>query len=176
MVGFERGDVVAEVAMLAGDYELAADCLRAWCDACEKRGELVFLPTYAPKLGRALCTLGRFDEAEPLADLSRELGREHDLSAEILWRQVKARVQASRGEHDKAEQLARQAVAIGERTDGLNFQGDALCDLAEVLETAGKAEEAVAALRQALERYERKKNLVMAGRVRERLSTTAARR
>ena len=38
-----------------------------------------------------------------------------------------------RGEHAEAERLAREAVAIAERTDALNCQGDALCDLAEVL-------------------------------------------
>ena len=36
------------------------------------------LSTYAPKLGRSLCELGRYDEAEPLAELGRELGDEGD--------------------------------------------------------------------------------------------------
>ena len=76
---------------------------------------------------------------------------------------------ARRGEHAEAERLAREAVAIGEGTDALNWQGDAYADLAEVLLLGGKADEAVAALEQALERYERKGNLVMAGRARARL-------
>ncbi len=46
----------------------------------------------------------------------------------------------------------------------------ALADLAEVLELAGRREEAAAALEQALELYERKGNLVMAERTRERLA------
>ena len=44
----------------------------------------------------------------------------------------------------------------------LNAQGDAYADLAEVLLLGGKAEESAAALEQALDRYERKGNLVMA--------------
>ncbi len=60
--------------------------------------------------------------------------------------------------------------AIIERTDALNWQGDALCDLAEVLHAAGRSDEAAATLEQALERYERKKNLPMAAQVRERLA------
>jgi hypothetical protein len=52
--------------------------------------------------------------------------------------------------------LAREAVAIIERTDGLNFQGDALCDLAEVLTVGGRSDEAAAALTESLDRYERK--------------------
>ena len=74
----------------------------------------------------------------------------------------------------EAERLAREAVAIGEGTDALNEQGEAYADLAEVLLLGGKADEAIAALEQALERYERKENLAMAQRMRDRLAETAA--
>jgi hypothetical protein len=43
-------------------------------------------------------------------------------------------------------------------SDALDRQGDAGCDLAEVLGRAGRIDDAVAALDQALERYERKGN------------------
>ena len=88
-----------------------------------------------------------------------------------LWRQVQALVHTHRGEHPDAELLAREAIAIVEQTDGLNMQGDAICDLAQVLHAAGCSDEAAATFEQALERYERKKNLAMAGQVHERLST-----
>jgi ATP/maltotriose-dependent transcriptional regulator MalT len=83
---------------------------------------------------------------------------------------VQALVHAHRGEYAEGVGLAREAVAITEQTDGLNFQGSALCDLAEVLHAAGRDEEAAAALAKALERYERKHNLPMARQVRERLA------
>jgi len=51
-----------------------------------------------------------------------------------------------------------------------NVQGDCYADLGDVLLLAGKPEEAAEALVQALERYERKENLVMAERTRERLA------
>ena len=112
-----------------------------------------------------------------LSETHVNVGRdEGDLSSQALWRQVAALVHASRGEHAEAEQLAREAVGILDRTDTLTDQGDALSDLAQVLATAGRTEEAAAALEQALDRYERKKNLVMAERTREKLATTAARR
>jgi hypothetical protein len=85
-------------------------------------------------------------------------------------RQVQALVLARRGQHAEAESLAREAVAIIERTDGLNLQGDALCDLAEVLNAGGRGDEAAGAFTQALERYERKRNLATERRVRERLA------
>jgi tetratricopeptide (TPR) repeat protein len=144
--------------------------LRRYCDLLEARGQRTFLSTYAPLLGRSLCALGRHDEAEPLARLGRELGDEQDATTQALWRQVQALVHARRGQHSQAEQLAREAVAICERTDALNWQGDALCDLAEVLHAAGRSDEAAAALAQALERYEQKKNLAMSAQVRDRLA------
>jgi tetratricopeptide (TPR) repeat protein len=75
-----------------------------------------------------------------------------------------------RGQHADAERLAREAVSITDRTDGLNYAADALCDLGEVLRVAGRGAEAAAALEQALERYDQKRNLAMARRVRERLA------
>jgi tetratricopeptide (TPR) repeat protein len=98
------------------------------------------------------------------------VGGAEDRVTQAFWRQVLALVHAHRGEHAEAERLARQAVDISEQTDGISWQGDALCDLAEVLEAAGRTDEAVAVLAQALERYERKRNLASAGQVRARLS------
>ena len=89
------------------------------------------------------CALGRHDEAEPLARLGRQLGDEQDALTPALWRQVQALVDAHRGQHTQAQQLSGEAVAISERTDALNWQGDALCDLAEVLHAAGQADEAL---------------------------------
>jgi hypothetical protein len=86
----------------------------------------------------------------------------------------RAKVLARRGKRAEAERLARQAVAIGEGTDLLNMQGDANADLAEVLLLSGKTTEATAAYEQALDRYELKGNLVMARRMRDRLTAATA--
>jgi tetratricopeptide (TPR) repeat protein len=126
-------------------------------------------PAHAPMLGRSLCKLGRHDEAEPLAQLGCELGAPEDVNTQMLWRQVQALVDSHRGRHSHAEQLAREAVAVSERTDALNLQGDALSDLAEVLHAAGRTDEAVAVLDQALDRYDRKRNLAQAAETRDRL-------
>ena len=181
LTGIDSGQSLGQIASLAGDEEAAVGYLRAFCDWCEEHGQREWLSTYAPMCGRSLCALGRYDEAEPLAELGRKLGHEQDLGTQMLWRQVRALVQASRGEHVQAGHLAREAVAISEQTDALNFQGDALCDLAEVLRSAGRTEEATATLEQGLERYERKRNIARAKRARARLaelqpSETAAER
>lgn len=113
---------------------------------------------------------GRFDEAETLARQGRELGAPEDLYTQARWRQVQALVLSSRCEHAEAEQLARDAVTISEGGDILELQGDTHADLAEVLET-GRSEAAAAALREALDRYDRKEILPLARRTRERLAT-----
>jgi tetratricopeptide (TPR) repeat protein len=79
-------------------------------------------------------------------------------------------VLARRGEHAEAQRLARQAVTIGNDTDRLDTQGDAYADLAEVLLLARKPDEAAAALEQALDRYQRKGNLVSTQRAQTRLA------
>jgi class 3 adenylate cyclase/tetratricopeptide (TPR) repeat protein len=163
------GYALGEIATLAGDHEAAVRYWRMVCDWLEEQGNLNVLSTYAPMLGRSLCMLGRYDEAEPLAQRGRELGDEQDVTTQSMWRQVQALVYAHRGQHEEAERLAREAVAFAEGMDGLNFQGDALCDLAEVLTRAGRSQEARATLEEALERYERKRNLAMASQVRQRL-------
>ena len=124
-------------------------------------GNRDFLAPAAGNLAQALYALDRLDEADSWAGRSAELGTSDDALKEMIWRQVRAKVLARRGEHAEAERLAREAVAIGEGTDSLIGQGDANADLAEVLLLAGKRDEATAALRQALDRYERKGHLVL---------------
>ena len=52
----------------------------------------------------------------------------------MLWRGVQARVLARRGQLDDAEALAREAVSLAEQTDFLVYRGDALVDLAYILQ------------------------------------------
>ena len=167
-------DTLATIATLAGDLESAARYGRVFCDFLEERGWWSALSSAAPTLGRSLCLLGRYDEAETLAERGRELGGEWDVITQVLWRQVQALVLASRGEHEEAERLARQAVELAELTDALNLQGDAFCDLAEVLQRAGRPKDARTILEQAEERYKRKKNLAMVAQVEQRLGTENA--
>jgi class 3 adenylate cyclase/tetratricopeptide (TPR) repeat protein len=162
---------LAEIAALAGDWESAAHYLGGFCEILAERGQQSMLSTFAPTLGRFLCILGRWEEAEAQAQVGHELGDEHDVSTQAMWRQVQARVDAHRGRHAEALDLAGDALALMERTDALNFQGAALSDLAEVLIEAGRPEEAAAALADALERYERKRNLAAATQVRSRIET-----
>ena len=165
---------LAGIAVIEGDHEAAERHYRAYCDFLREHNQRSLLSTAAPRLGRELCALGRHDEAEPLAQLGRETGQKLDLGTQVVWRQAQALIHANRGEHAEAERLAREAVAIADRTDMPNFQGEALCDLAEVFRASGRGDEAGAALQRALERFEQKKNLAMSNQVRARLAELEA--
>ena len=157
------------VELLAGDPAAAAELGAEGCRLLDELGEQAQLSTAAGNLAQALYALERLDEADAWAGRAAELGASDDAITQMLWRQVKAKVLARGGEHAEAERLAREAVAIGEETD-MHAQGDTYADLAEVLLLAGKADEAAAALEQALERYERKGNLVSTQRTQARLA------
>ena len=158
------------IELWAGDPAAAAEFGAEGCRLHEELGEQSFLPGAAANLAQALYALDRLDEADAWAGRAAELGASDDVWNELLWRRVLAKVLARRGQHAEAERLAREAVAVCEETDMLDAQGDAYADLAEVLLLGGNADEAAAALEQALERYKRKENRVSAQRAQERLA------
>jgi len=158
------------VELWAGDPTAAAEFGAEGWRLYLELGEQSFLPIAAGSLAQALYALDRLDEADAWAGRAAERATRDAGEKEMLWRQVKAKVLARRGEHAEAEWLVRQAVAMSDESEMLNQQGDVYADLAEVLLLLGKPEEATSALEQALERYERKENLVMAERTRDRLA------
>ncbi|MEJ7567691.1 MAG: adenylate/guanylate cyclase domain-containing protein [Gaiellaceae bacterium] len=164
----------ADVHMWAGDPAAAAKLGADACRLLDDLGDKTMLSNAAGTLAGALCALGRLEEADAWADRAAELGASDDAWTQMLWRQVRAKVLARRGRLAEAERLAREAVAVGEETDMLGAQGDTYADLAEVLLLAGKPDEAAAAIEQALERYERKGNLVSAQRTQTRLAELQA--
>jgi class 3 adenylate cyclase/tetratricopeptide (TPR) repeat protein len=163
------------IELLAGDPATGARLGEEGCAILEEAGELGLLSTSACFVGQALYQADRLDEAEAWANRAVELGGSDDAATQMLWRQVKAKVLARRGERVDAERLAREAVAIAEETDKTDWCATAHADLAEVLELAGEPEQAAAALERALALYERKGNLVLAQRTRARLQELASR-
>jgi tetratricopeptide (TPR) repeat protein len=158
------------VELLAGDPATAATFGAEGCRLLEELGDQGRLAPAAGSLAQALYALDRLEEADAWAGRAAEIDASDDNWTEMLWRQVRAKVLARRGEHAEAERLAREAVAVCEATDMLDAQGDVFADLAEVLSLAGRHKEAAAALGQAIERYERKGNLVSTQRAQTRLT------
>ena len=156
----------ARIELLAGDAGAAERVAREGYEVLHEMGEKAALSVVALELARALYLQGRASEADRFIHAGEAAGARDDIFLQVEWRTIRALVLADRGMLNKAENLAREAVEIATPTDFLNFRGDVLCDLADVLQRAGKPEEASAAAESALGLYEQKGNLVMARKTR----------
>jgi class 3 adenylate cyclase/tetratricopeptide (TPR) repeat protein len=162
------------IELLAGDPVAAERELRQDFEALTQMGERNYIGTTAAYLAEALYRQDRLEEAGVFADFSRETAAEDDLAGQYLWRQVKAKLLARAGDLDGGTNIAAEAVALTERSDDPTDQANALVDLAEVHELAGRTPEALEALRQALERHEAKGNVPAVGTVRARIAALSS--
>jgi ATP/maltotriose-dependent transcriptional regulator MalT len=136
-------------------------------------GEQPLLATTAAVLAMAVYAQDRFEEAGDLCDTSERLAAVEDVATQAMWRGVRAKLRARRGDAEPAEALAREAVRLAEPTDLLVVRGDAWLDLAEVLALDARAGEAEAAAAQGFELYMRKGSVVSATRSRVRPAALA---
>ena len=163
-----------EIEVLAADWAAAAEWFGTGVQHSQQQGALGVASTYEAALARSLFRLGRNDEAERWANISKATGATDDAVTQMLWRQAVALVLARRGEHAAAEHLAREALGVGRDTDMLLQIGDAWSDLADVLELAGDADGTATALEEALATYEQKGVVPAIERTRAKLATLRA--
>jgi tetratricopeptide (TPR) repeat protein len=145
-----------QIERQAGAPTEAARLIRESYEAMIAIGDRAYASTIAADVGEALLDLGDDDEAMRFATIARDTSSTDDVLSQAGGRAVQSRVLSRRGQHDAAQALAREAAAIMAATDYLAQHGDMLVHLAHVLREAGKAEEALAAARQALRLYEQK--------------------
>jgi class 3 adenylate cyclase/tetratricopeptide (TPR) repeat protein len=158
-----------QVETLAGDIAAAEVAARRSCELLEALGDVGYRGLAVGQHASSLCSLGRLDEAFELTQTAEALTASDDVAAQMQWRQARGRVLARRGEHEEAERLAREAVALAEETDMVNFHADALFDSAEISALAGRTDDASVQLEQAFALYEQKGNVVAAAAVRREL-------
>ena len=163
----------ATTELLAGDPAAAEAIARRALETLESLGETVNSAALAALLAEALRRQGRTDEAARMTEASERTAWPDDLFAQVGWRATRAEVLARGGEPERGEALAREALALLDGGDGLDLQGRALESLAETLAAQERSDEAAAALREAVELYERKGNAVSAERARERLAAVS---
>jgi tetratricopeptide (TPR) repeat protein len=162
------------IELLADEPAVAEAELRAGYDALVAMGELGRLSTEAAMLAEALYRQGCLSEAQHFTQVSADAAAPDDVFSQIAWRATLAKTLAHGGETEEAERVAHEAVALARKTDGLNLHGDVLLDLTEVESVAGSAPAAATAAEDALALYERKGNLVSAGRARAAIARLAA--
>jgi len=173
-LGFWSGVMYQELGAMenwAGDTSAAERAFRAYYDLLDATGDEGHGSTAAALLALALCSLGRFDEAEGYARIAVEAAAEDDNVSQAGGRAGQALVLSARGNYGEAVALAREAVAINASGQTPNYQGQVAMALAEVLRAAGDTAEARAAAREALGFYEAKGNLPAAAQARALLDS-----
>jgi tetratricopeptide (TPR) repeat protein len=154
-VGF-HSLLAADLERLAGAYDVAVRDAEFAMAIMLEQGDRWDASVAAVDLAGVLVSVGRADEAlDRLAEADRT-PVPHDIEWWLKRRMVGGRALARIGRVDEGEMLAREAVTTIARTDyGAHF-GTAWLSLAEVLESAGRFDDAVAAADEARRRYETK--------------------
>jgi class 3 adenylate cyclase/tetratricopeptide (TPR) repeat protein len=162
------------IELLAGQPERAEQALRPGAEALIEMGETAYLSTIAAELAQALYKQARYDEAETWTMTSEQASSPEDAASELTWRATRGLILARRGDFEAGETLVRKAVEIGRGTDDPRSLADCLLDLAEVLELAGRSEEAIPLAEEALGLYERKGILPSIEQAKARLARLGA--
>ena len=164
------------IESLAGDLEAAEAELRAGYETLSGMGEKSSLSTVVALLASTVYARGEFVEAKRLADLSEANAAPEDVLSHVILRGTRALVLARDGEHVRAEAIAREAVALAERTDSPVMQADAHSALAETLRLGGNDAGAAVELEHAVELYDAKGHIVARDRAAQSLATLVATR
>jgi class 3 adenylate cyclase/tetratricopeptide (TPR) repeat protein len=158
-----------------GHLELAAEdpqeserALRWSYDVLAEMGLNSSLGEAAIPLADALYAQGRYDEAQRCLETIKDEWASEDTSVRAPRLAVRAKLLAVDGWDKLAERTALQALRLVEPTDWLCLKADTRLAHAEVLQLAGRAEEAVPSLREALRVAETKGYTVAAAQARGR--------
>jgi DNA-binding SARP family transcriptional activator len=166
--------VLAEIELLADRPSAAEESLRKGCEALEAMHEEAFLASRAAELAEAIYRQSRYDDAETWVSVAEEHAPADDIGAHFLASAVRAKILARRELFAEAETLAREALALAEQTDSLNYRAKGWIDLADVLRLASKLNEAATSIRSGLDCLERKGNIAAAERARALLDDEAS--
>lgn len=166
------------VELIAGDAIAAERELRQDHEALSAMGERNYISTTKAFLAEALYRQARDEEALAMTRESEAIAAVDDVSTQYLWRSVRAKVVARAGDQATADHLARAAIDIIEGTQDPDSQGYAWIDYAQVLQMAGRTDEAIEAALTAQARFRTKGNTESEGRARsleEHIRAEAAR-
>jgi tetratricopeptide (TPR) repeat protein len=164
-----QGLMVPEIENWAGNPAAAVEVGEEGSALLEEIGDRGWLSTASAELAECYVQLGELDRAYELTVRSEELGASDDMANEERRREARAKVLARRGEHDEAERLAREALAVSERQEHLDAW--AFMTLGDVLEHAGRTDEAVQWYERAQEAFEQKGIVALSEQVRSRLDS-----
>jgi class 3 adenylate cyclase/tetratricopeptide (TPR) repeat protein len=157
----------------AGDARAAERAFREGWERLGELGEQGIRSTMGSLLAEALVRQGRLDEAEWFVDEAEQLGPDDDFVTVSHALVVRALVASKRGDHERAVELAQNALAVVDGTEYVPLHAEFRVHLAEVLIDAGRGSEAEAPLAEAIAIADAKEDVVVAKRARELLERAA---
>jgi class 3 adenylate cyclase/tetratricopeptide (TPR) repeat protein len=167
---YERGRIMSALMLslargsyevTAGEYVRAEEILRGGWEGLGEVGERGVRSTMGGFLGEVLARLGRLDEAEALLDEAMSISTPDDWVTVSQVQIGRAFVASGRGEHERACELAREAVEVVDALEYVTVQQDIRLRNGEILVAAGRDIEARTALRHAREVADRKGSTVL---------------
>jgi len=146
---------LGRIERLAGRSGEAQTALRRAIELAASVGDRVTRLRSAASLAHVLLEAEREAEALELVEDTEPTAGD-DVPVRVEWETARARALALSGRHQEANALARRAVKLADQTDLVGLRARALLDLADVLRTAGRPNEALPFVRRALRAFERR--------------------
>jgi class 3 adenylate cyclase len=160
----------SELAFERGDLEQAELILLDGVELLERIGDRSYYPTLAVMLAHVLVNQQRFDDVPAWLDRARATTGTDDIINFVLIDAVESAALAHAERFDDAEAAGRRSVELAEQIDFVWARPLAHSYFAETLALAGKPAEAAEHADTALAILEAKGNIVLAARLRERLT------
>jgi ATP/maltotriose-dependent transcriptional regulator MalT len=154
------------IELLADDPAAAERELRRDYQALDRMGERNYICTTSALLAEALYRQGRFDESEHFTDVTQTLAAADDVTTQVLWRGVRAKLRARQEQFGDARALADEALQIISTAQDPDAQANALLDMGEVLRLERENARAREVVAQAASLFNKKGNIVAEARAR----------
>jgi len=165
----------AELQLLANDPAAAEKTVQDALPVLRELGDRSYSSTLLGGLAEALYEQGRLDEAEDVLEQAESLSAPDDAINAAWFPILRAKVLAGRGRLAEAEELALAGIANSSALGGhLRHLAYARAALADVLQLAGRTEDAREEGERALELYEQKGVVPAIERMRAFLAELAA--
>ena len=155
---------LARVELRGGDLARAQQAVQADCDFLAAKGETYILSTLWSLLALLVRDQGHDEQALALTQRAEQATADDDTESQALWRMARAPILARQGELALAEELARRAIDLVQRTESPMLKAETQAELASVLALAGRRDEAFKAISVAIAHFEAKGDRVCAER------------
>jgi tetratricopeptide (TPR) repeat protein len=133
---------VAYPFLYTGEPRRAEEQLRIANEGLRNVGEKGYLSTITALLALALCAQGGYEEAEPFARESKEIGAPDDMTTQAAWRAASVQILAASGQADAAIAIGREGVDLVDPTDMTTDRTTAHVGLGSAFAILGRREEA----------------------------------